>query len=79
MFSKEESKEHNLIFWNGFNTYMTKIRSSNGRKINWLNYPSDAKTIFIRLEVDAKSSKLCFDIQHKDDDLRAIIYEQMTE
>ena len=49
MFSKEESKEHNLIFWNGFNTYMTKIRSSNGRKINWLNYPSDAKTIFIRL------------------------------
>ena len=79
MFSKEESKEHNLIFWNGFNIYMTKIRSSNGRKINWLNYSSDAKTIFIRLEVDAKSSKLCFDIQHKDDDLRAIIYEQMTE
>jgi len=79
MFSKAQSKEINLNFWNGFEEYMMKIRSSNGRKINWLNYPSDIKTIFIRLEVDSKSAKLCFDIQHKDDQLRSIIYEQMTE
>jgi len=79
MFSKAQSKEINLNFWNGFEEYMMKIRSSNGRKINWLNYPSDVKTIFIRLEVDSKSAKLCFDIQHKDDQLRSIIYEQMTE
>lgn len=79
MFSKEESKQLNYNFWNGFHEYMSKIRSTNGRKINWLNYPSDVKTIFIRLEVDSKGARLCFDIQHKDDSIRAILWEQMTE
>ena len=79
MFSKEESRQLNYSFWNGFNEYMSKVRSSNGRKTNWSSYPSDVKSIFIRLEVDSKGARLCFDIQHKDDELRAIIWEQMTE
>ncbi len=79
MFSKEESRQLNLTFWNGFQEYMSKKRSSNGRKINWLNYPSDIKSIFIRLEVDSKGARLCFDIQPKDDDIRAILFEQMSE
>ena len=79
MFSKEESKRLNLEFWNGFEEYMSKYKSSNGRKINWLKYPSEIKTIFIRLEVNSKSIKLCFDIQNKDDSLREILFEQMTE
>ena len=79
MFSKEESRQLNYTFWNGFNEYMSKTRSSNGRKINWLNYPSDVKSIFIRLEVDSKGARLNLDIQHKDNEIRALIWEQMTE
>jgi len=79
MFSKEESRQLNLAFWNGFQDYISKNRSSNGRKINWLNYPSDIKSIFIRLEVDSKAARLCFDIQSKDDDIRALLFEQMSE
>ncbi len=79
MFSKEESRQLNYSFWNGFNEYMSKTRSSNGRKINWINYPSDVKSIYIRLEVDSKGARLCLDIQNKDDEIRALIWEQMTE
>ena len=79
MFSKEEARQLNYTFWNGFQELMSKNRSTNGRKINWLNYPSDVKYIFIRLEVDSKGARLCFDIQPKDDAIRAIIWEQMTE
>jgi hypothetical protein len=79
MFSKEETRQLNYSFWNGFNEYMSKTRSSNGRKINWLNYPSDVKSIYIRLEVDSKGARLNLDIQHNDDDIRALIWEQMTE
>lgn len=79
MFSKEEKKEINIEFWNGFKNHMNNYRSTNGRKINWLNYPSDIKTIFIRLEVDSKYARLCFDIQPKDDSIREILWEQMTE
>ena len=79
MFSKEESRELNYTFWNGFSEYMSRIRSSNGRKINWLNYPSDVKSIYIRLEVDSKGARLSLDIQHKDTEIRALIWEQMSE
>jgi hypothetical protein len=79
MFSKEESRQLNFAFWNGFQDYISKNRSSNGRKINWLNYPSDIRSIFIRLEVDSKGARLCFDIQSKDDEIRALLFEQMSE
>ena len=79
MFSKEESRQLNYNFWNGFQECMSKNRSANGRKINWINYPSDVKNIFIRLEVDSKGARLCFDIQPKDDSIRSIFWEQMTE
>ena len=69
----------NSEFWERFRKYMNKVRSSNGRKMNWLNYPSDVKNIFIRLQADGKGARLCFDIQPKDDSIRAIIWEQMTE
>lgn len=79
MLSKEEARQLNYDFWNGFHTYMSRIRSSSGRKINWLNYPSDVKNVYIRLEVDSKGARLCFDIQPKDDSIRSILWEQMTE
>jgi hypothetical protein len=79
MLPKEEQKRLNLIFWNGFQNHLGKTKSSNGKRINWLNYPSDVKSIFIRLEADSKGVRLCFDIQPKDDSVRAIIWEQMTE
>lgn len=79
MYAKEEKQRINTQFWTGFKTFMSRTRSSNGRKMNWLNYPSDVKYIYIRLEVDEKSARFCFDIQAKDDGIRAIIWEQMGE
>jgi hypothetical protein len=79
MFQKSEIKAINTDFWQGFKKYMQKTKSSNGRKINWLNYPSDVKDIYIRMEVDGKSAALCFDIQSKDPEIRALIWDQMIE
>jgi hypothetical protein len=79
MFSKEEARQLNINFWNGFEEYMLNTRSSSGRRINWLSYPTGVKTIFVRLEADSKGARVCFDIQHKNDELRLLLFEQMTE
>jgi hypothetical protein len=79
MFSKEELKKINTNFWEGFKLYMKGTKSSNGKRINWLNYPTEVKFIYLRLEADNKGARICFDIQHKHDEIRAIVYEQMTE
>lgn len=79
MLSKEERKKLNEDFWNGFKQFMRKKKSSNGRRINWINYPSDVKEIFIRWEVNGKTTRLCFDVQPKDEGVRQIIWEQLGE
>lgn len=79
MLSREEQKLQNLEFWTEFRKYMNKVRSKNGRRMNWLSYPSDVKNVYVRLIVDSKSARLCLDFQHKDEGIRAIIWEQMTE
>lgn len=79
MLSKEELKEKKLEFWNSFRLRMSKIRSTNGRKMNWLNYPTDIKNIYVRLDVTKQFASLSFDIQHKDEGIRSIIWEQMYE
>lgn len=79
MLNREELKAKNIEFWFEFKKYMQKVRSTNGRRMNWLNYPSDVKNIYIRLQVDATGARLCMDIQPKDAGIREIIWEQMGE
>ncbi|MCR9173386.1 MAG: DUF4268 domain-containing protein [bacterium] len=79
MLSKEERKALNTTFWDGFRKEMRKLKSVNGRAINWINYPSDVKDIYIRLEADQSGARLCIDIQPKDDSIRSILWEQLTE
>lgn len=79
MYSKEEHKQMKLEFWNEFKTHMQKIRSSNGRRINWINYPSEIKDLYIRVDADGKGTRLRFDIQSKDAGVRAILWEQLQE
>lgn len=79
MLSKTEQKEKNTIFWNDFKTDIKKIMSSSGRRINWLNYPTEAKDLYLRLHADGKGCSISFDIQSKDDGVREVIWEQMGE
>jgi hypothetical protein len=79
MYSKEEFRQIKVDFWSGFKNHMAKKRSVTGKRINWLQYPSDIPFIFIRSEVDEHSARFSLDIQHKDAGVRAIIWEQLIE
>lgn len=79
MLSKQELKDKNIQFWTDFKSYMSKHKSSNGKRINWINYPTEIKFIFLRLEVDKFGARVCFDIQAKDNAVREIVWEQMEE
>jgi hypothetical protein len=79
MLSKEERSALNTSFWTGFKKIMNAYKSSNGRAINWLNYPSDVKGVYIRMEVDNDCARLCFDMQFKDEGIQSLVWEQMGE
>lgn len=79
MLTKEEKKVINQQFWNGFKLFMRGIPSANGKRMNWLNYPTDVKILFLRLEANTRYARVSFDIQAKDSGVRSIIWEQMEE
>ena len=79
MLKKEERKQINEQFWAAFRAQMKPYRSSNGRRINWIKYPSDIPHIYVRMEVDAMSARLCYDVQFKDPEIRSIVWEQLLE
>ncbi|MCE3295743.1 MAG: hypothetical protein K0R65_1457 [Crocinitomicaceae bacterium] len=79
MLSKEALKEKNTAFWNDFKEFMRPIRSSNGRKMAWISYPTDIRHIYLRLHVSKSEVALQFDIQYKDATVRAVFWEQMNE
>lgn len=79
MYTKEELRQLRTDFWNQFKVKMQKVRSSNGRRMNWLAYPSEVKDIYIRIDADGKGARLTFDIQGKDEGVRQILWEQLQE
>lgn len=79
MYKKEELRAYKTAFWTDFKSYMSRVRSVKGRNNSWLNYPSEVKNIYIRLDADTDGVRFCFDIQGKDEGVRAIIWEQMYE
>lgn len=79
MYSKDEKKQLKIDFWNQFKVHMQKTRSSNGRRMNWLAYPSEVKDLYIRADADENGARLTFDIQAKDAGVRQILWEQLYE
>lgn len=79
MFSKEEKKEFNAAFWRKFKEQAGVNKSVTGRKVNWTNYPTYIKQLYVRLHADTHIARLSIDIQEKDKEVRLLIWEQMQE
>ncbi|MCB9334683.1 MAG: DUF4268 domain-containing protein [Flavobacteriales bacterium] len=78
MYAKEEKKAIKTEFWTSFGVYMRKYTSQYG-KVHWVNYKTKIKDLYFRLEFTEQEAFLAIDFQHKDDGIRELFYEQLTE
>src|SRR5690554_7121783 len=79
MFSKEERKALNAAFWTRFKEKAGVNKGANGKRINWVNYPTRVKQIYIRLHAETKIARFSIDIQDKDEGVRMLVWEQFEE
>jgi len=79
MFSKEETKELISLFWTSYGKYMNKHHSKYSKNIKWVNYRTNVKGVFLRLRATKKQAEICIELQHKNDDIRYLFYEQFME
>ena len=78
MYSKEEKKKSTVDFWNSFGLYMKKYNRDFGR-VKWVNYRSNVKDIFFRLNITNKTATFSIEIQHKEEGMRELFFEQFKE
>ena len=79
MYSKEEKKEMKLSFWTELNDQLTEAGKAKGRNLEWMNYPTQIKRLFFRMEADEHSAKMCIDMQFVTKGIREIYFLQFQE
>lgn len=75
MYSKQQASQVRQEFWTAFGKYMQPILSSEGEKVNWINYKTGAKHIFFRMDA-AKGASIAVEITHPDPQLQQEYYHR---
>ena len=79
MYSKQETSQLRHEFWTAFGQYMSPVLSSEGEKINWMNYKTGEKDIYFRMNADNKKASIAIELTHKDEDIQALYFEQFDQ
>ncbi|MEL6537421.1 MAG: DUF4268 domain-containing protein [Bacteroidota bacterium] len=79
MYSKEEASKLRHEFWTKFGGMMVHRRSSEGLRVNWVNYKTGIRHLFFRTQVDNSRAYIGIEIHHPDDDIRELFWEQLLE
>ena len=78
MFSREEKKSLNTAFFNQFVRHMSHHHSKGGGGGRWESYKTGVKGLYFRL-LTAPIVGIAIDIQQKDPEIRALLYDQFLE
>ncbi len=78
MYSKQEASLINQQFWTSFGLYLAPILSTEGEKINWVNYKTGQKGIRFIMMADYQSSKISITLSHKDATEQQVCFEKFV-
>jgi hypothetical protein len=56
MFSKQEASQLRKEFWTSFGQYLSPIPSSEGEKINWINYKTGVKGLHFKMDANREKA-----------------------
>lgn len=79
MYSREEASQIRQSFWTTFGQYISPQLSSDGLKINWVNYKTGVRNVFFRMDAENRSASISILINHPDTGIQELFYEQFVE
>ena len=79
MYSKHDAAILKQEFWTTFGLYMNPVLSSEGEKINWVNYKTGEKVIRFKMHADGRSAFIGIVLIHKDAGVRELYFQQLLE
>ncbi|GGH19158.1 hypothetical protein GCM10011418_23330 [Sphingobacterium alkalisoli] len=79
MYSRDETKKAKEQFWTTFGQYMAAVPSSDLERINWVNYKTEVRNIFFRMDATSKEASIMIEMSHPDEGIRQLMFEQFLE
>lgn len=79
MFSKKEASQLRKEFWMIFGQYMSPVLSSEGEKINWINYKTGVKGLQFKMNVVQDTASISIEINQPDVAEQKIIFEKLLQ
>lgn len=79
MYSKAEASQIKHSFWTAFGKYIAPQLSSEGYKVNWVNYNTGFKHFYFRMDADNKKVSIAIEITHPDLIMRELFFEKLQE
>ena len=77
MYSRQETSQIRKKFWTHFGQYMRPIPGASGDTMNWLNYKTGKKHIYIRMDAGRHSAAIRLELRHPDPELRLLYFDQL--
>lgn len=78
MYSREQASKFREAFWTTFGQYISPQLSSDGLKVNWINYKTGIKYLNFKMQADGKSASIAIEISHPDPGIQELIYQQFV-
>jgi hypothetical protein len=79
MINREVAARLREEFWTTFGRYMAPVPSSEGLKINWMNYRTSFKDIRFRMDADHQAAIISISLEHQDEEVRELYFQQFEE
>ncbi len=76
MYTREQAAAIRQNFWTRFGKYMAPVLSSEGEKINWINYKTGIPHLFFRMNADKDQAYIGVEIMHRNPEQPTRLYEQ---
>ncbi len=77
MYKKQEARLIKQQFWTSLGQYMKPVPSASMEKVNWLNYKTGIKDVYIRMHADNNKATIGIDITHEDLELQQWHFEHL--
>lgn len=79
MYTREEASRTRQEFWTTFGKYLNPVPSSEGLRINWINYHTRVKDVYFRMHAGNKTASVAISIEHNDASIRDVYFDQFLE
>jgi hypothetical protein len=76
MYTKQQASELRQAFWTAFGQYMSPVLSADGEKINWINYKTGVKDVFLKMNAANKFADIAIELTHADVEMQQMLFER---